>query len=1003
MTADRIPGHPAGEYAPGQPLDAWPPGSIQDVLVRNSVHAIVVTDTTARIILWNEAAERLYRVPAEVALGRLLPELIDSVDLTGQPTDRVAVRAALLATGLWQGRILHRVMTGPIVGRNVIVDVTVSVVSGRDGAPIGALTTHREVTATTRLEAELAALGSLVVEAGRARTREEVAVAALELLCRATGADAGLVTAIDGGYAAIGSLGVQPRTIEVILAYGQLGGALGEALQAIDAYISADVATAPIPEDVREAVLADGIRHLIIVGLRVAGRQTGILGLGWRHQKPDEPSSSIVLQAAAVIASSIENARLLDAVEQGLAAERLLTRRMRALVELTRLPEAVGEDATAWERIVREIGSEVAADATVIGLRSGNQLTLAATNGAEASWARRLMDRPIDTVPIVSRLAAGGQATIVSLDSGDVTEAARGALVAAGFQAMAALAVREEGELVGVVFALFRRTIDKLEIDVRTLDAIGRVLDISFANRRLREGVVASERRYRELFEGSPDALLVQSIDEVVLDANPAALRLYGDGLIGQPVEHLVVADAASSGGEARPEDGTQYTGVGRRLDGTTFPQEVDLRPIEIAGEQRILAIVRDLTERSQMQAELIQAQKMEAIGILVAGVAHELNNPLASIVAFSQLIRTDPGLTDDLRGQADLLVQEANRTRTIVKNLLDFARQRPPERTPTDLRALVDSVLGLQSYLMSRSRLEVDVDMPADLPFLSVDRSQLQQVLINLTVNAAQAIQELRRSGRIVIAAREVSRAGPRMVRISVADDGPGVDPAMTSRLFMPFATTKQPGAGTGLGLSVSFGIVAGHGGTLRYEANPGGGAVFVIELPVSVPGSEAVTMAREAVAGARPAATARSATEAIPARTVPSAGLAGGRPTRILVLDDESAIRDVLGRVLKRAGYEAILAASGAEALELVAADPPDAILCDHRMAGMDGTEFHAAVMAIAPHLRSRFVFMSGDVLNPELHEFAEAVGAHLLAKPFDIATVGATIAALLSVEAG
>jgi CheY-like chemotaxis protein len=371
-----------------------------------------------------------------------------------------------------------------------------------------------------------------------------------------------------------------------------------------------------------------------------------------------------------------------------------------------------------------------------------------------------------------------------------------------------------------------------------------------------------------------------------------------------------------------------------------------------------------------------------------VAGVAHELNNPLASIIAFSQLLRTDPQLPDDLHRQADLLVREANRTRVIVQNLLDFARQRPPERLMTELRPLIDGVLNLQSYILAHNRLKVEIDIPEDLPRLSLDRSQMQQVLVNLTVNAAQAIAGTGRPGLIRIEARASSSESGPTIRITIADDGPGVADSVRDRLFLPFVTTREPGAGTGLGLSVSFGIVAGHGGTLRHEPNPGGGAMFVMELPVG--GAPAI---ESDVAPEPPPAVPRPAEQ--PARPAPS-----DRPIRVLVLDDESSIRDFLGRVLARSGYEALLASTGAEALEIVAADPPDAILCDHRMAGMSGTEFHTHVAEIDPALSRRFAFMSGDVLNPELLSFATERGVQLLAKPFDIATVGTMVSRLLAV---
>ncbi|HET7474258.1 MAG TPA: ATP-binding protein [Candidatus Limnocylindrales bacterium] len=397
------------------------------------------------------------------------------------------------------------------------------------------------------------------------------------------------------------------------------------------------------------------------------------------------------------------------------------------------------------------------------------------------------------------------------------------------------------------------------------------------------------------------------------------------------------------------------------------------------------MGAVDDDIVRQSLDA-LVDAQKMEAIGLLVAGVAHELNNPLASIVAFSQLIRSDPNLPADLRTQADLLVQEANRTRVIVQNLLDFARQRPPERVRTELRPLVERILALQSYVLSRNQITAQIDIADDVPALLVDRGQIQQVLVNLTFNSAQAIHAAGRSGTIRIQARRASSGdGARpTVRIAVIDDGPGVSPDIANRLFLPFATTKAPGEGTGLGLSVSFGIVTAHGGTLRHERNGDGGATFVVELPV------------ESSAPADPAAPTPAARPSVP---LPPDDARGALHPRILVLDDEPAIREFLSRALVRYGYEPVLASTGPAALEIVRADPPAGILCDHRMAGMSGTEFHAAVSEIVPALSRRFAFMSGDVLDPQLRAFATDHGIHLLAKPFDLATVERLVGALLA----
>ena len=215
-------------------------------------------------------------------------------------------------------------------------------------------------------------------------------------------------------------------------------------------------------------------------------------------------------QAAALVAASMENARLIEAVASGLAEERLLTRRMRALVELTRLPEAAGVDRGDWDRFVSDVGSVIGADATVFGRKDGERLALAGVSGIDVAFAQRMMDRPVADVPIAAQLVAGGSSVLVAVDGGQLTELARAAFEQLGYPSLAAFAIRDDGALVGIVFAMFRRRLADLEIDERTLDAIGRVLDISFANRRLRESVTAGERRYRDLFEASPDALLVE-------------------------------------------------------------------------------------------------------------------------------------------------------------------------------------------------------------------------------------------------------------------------------------------------------------------------------------------------------------------------------------------------------------------------------------------------------------------------------------------------------------
>ncbi|HYH92204.1 MAG TPA: ATP-binding protein, partial [Candidatus Saccharimonadales bacterium] len=416
------------------------------------------------------------------------------------------------------------------------------------------------------------------------------------------------------------------------------------------------------------------------------------------------------------------------------------------------------------------------------------------------------------------------------------------------------------------------------------------------------------------------------------------------------------------------------------------------------------------LTDQERLQAELIQAQKMEATGQLVSGVAHELNNPLASILGFSQLIRRDAALPEDLRHNADLLVEEATRTRRIVQNLLDFARQRPPERHPTTIRALVDSVLALQSYSLGSGLIDLDVDIEADLPPVELDRGQLQQVLVNLTHNAIYSIRHGGGHRVRILAALDADPEGDR-VRVTVMDDGPGVPPEHVDRLFEAFFTTKPPSEGTGLGLPVSYGIIASHGGELRYV--PSGferGAAFTFDLPVRAvrvdqppmpstppPRSPAVATPHVALAASPAPAADTPSGPAIPTR--PDDVPAGATDVpRVLILDDEPSIRIFLTKALSSLGYEGVPTGTAREAIDRARDGEYAAFLIDHQMAGLSGIDVYEAVVAERPDYAGRFVMMSGDILNATLERFASVTGVGLLAKPFDLDTLDQTVRDLI-----
>ncbi|MEK6719600.1 MAG: ATP-binding protein [Chloroflexota bacterium] len=987
--------------------------AVLELVARTADDAIAVTDLDARVVIWNAASERLFGIPASLALGRSIFDLSEPF-IVGRGDARDP-RQTALATGSWRGRRIERARIGPNAGREVIVESALSRIDDSDGSAIGVISIRRDVTASVRLEQELAALGTLATATGVARTREEVADGAIGLLCTATRADYGVIIRHDDGATVVeGSRGSWPELVTIIGEGGPGDAPMAAALRTPGGVLTGTLETLPMRPSSRDVLRRHGVAAMATVGLHHQGVLTGRIALGWKEATAARPSEAALVQAAAHVEHALENITLVERIVNQASSERRQTAQLRALDELTKLGQESQTTEALAGRSARLINSAVGAVGTAYGLIDtvepgrGRYGTSEFVNLPDA-LSRHLEGRSSLERLALTRWLSGEGSFVQDCPTQDGLDEAAAAAAAAGFRSLAAIPIRVDGQLAGGIVAFFDTTRDQVTIDQGGLDAIERTVGISLANHRLREHLSASERRYRTLFDESPEALLLETWTGEIVDANAAALRTFRTdraGLVGRVGSEVTGMEPESLRGAhaaGRSVGSATIRSTGTAIDGRSFPIELEIAPVEIDGASRLLVLVRDLSIQAELQAELIQAQKMDAIGQLVSGVAHELNNPLAAIIAFSQLIRRDPNLPDDLRRDADALNQEADRTRRIVQNLLDFARQRPPERHPTRLDALVRTVLELQAYMLSTNRIEVTLDIPASLPSVPIDRSQLQQVLLNLTRNAVQAVASAADHGRIAFSAREFDAGPPtatrRMIRLAVTDDGPGVKVEHRDRLFLPFFTTKPPGEGTGLGLPVSFGIVAAHNGHLRFEPGPGGrGATFVIELPVDAdaagPGPVRVKGSARSEetpqAGVDP--PAEIGTEAVVTSLMSSARAAAPAAT-ILVLDDEPSIRLLLSRILRSAGHRPLMAADGPEALALVRRGDVQAVLCDHRMAGMSGIDVFEAVVALRPDLATRFVFMSGDVLNAELREFAHDRGIGLLAKPFDVeAAVGA-----------
>lgn len=392
------------------------------------------------------------------------------------------------------------------------------------------------------------------------------------------------------------------------------------------------------------------------------------------------------------------------------------------------------------------------------------------------------------------------------------------------------------------------------------------------------------------------------------------------------------------------------------------------LSPIR-ALDDRLLGtavFVRDVTDLKRLEAQVAQNEKLSAIGELVSGVAHELNNPLTAVFGFAQLLLSEE-LPDEQKEEVRHIFTHAQRCKRIIDGLLKFARRHQAERVRANLNEVVQSTVDLLGYQMRLGNVRVDPELDPTLPDSMMDSFQLQQVLINLLTNAQHAIGEAKRAGVVKLRSRKV---GERL-RLEVEDNGCGMPEHVLRRIFDPFFTTKGVGKGTGLGLSLSYGIVREHGGTLAASSRPGEGTLFTLELPIV----------------AQPAGSASLVKEAT--KQLPIAR------SRILVVDDEPIILELMQSFLASDGHEVVTAGNVEAALAEVERGDFDLVFSDWRMPGQGGAELYEQLVERRADYRGRVVFLTGDSLSNEVIRTAQQAGNQVLNKPFTLDSIRGAIA--------
>jgi two-component system NtrC family sensor kinase len=485
--------------------------------------------------------------------------------------------------------------------------------------------------------------------------------------------------------------------------------------------------------------------------------------------------------------------------------------------------------------------------------------------------------------------------------------------------------------------------------------------------RRAHQELARSESRYRHLFEDASDAIMTFDSLGRFTSVNDAGERISGyqrEELIGKFFGPLLPLTELP---RAVLEFRRALSGSPGQFESVVVRKDGERRHITITyscpqRSREVLCLIRDATDEKQLQQQLVQSEKMAAIGQLVSGVAHELNNPLASIAAFAQLMLSDNNLTAEDRHATDVISSEAKRAARIVHNLLTFARQHKAEKTFADINQVVENTLELRAYDLNVRGIQIERSYADPPPSTMVDAYQLQQVLLNLVTNAEQAMVGLERiRHRLSVRTRSEGDA----IRIEIEDTGPGIPSDSLERIFNPFYTTKPVGHGTGLGLSISLGIISEHGGRIWADNVPTGGAKFCISLPRVAEKNGTVA-----------ASTAAAMT------------LATG--LRILVADDESPIRNALSRFLEKSGHSVVAVDSGGAAIAAARNEAFDAVLLDMRMPDVSGKQVFEQWQREQPALARTVVFLTGDIVSTDLQQFLASTGRPFIAKPFELEAV-------------
>ena len=492
--------------------------------------------------------------------------------------------------------------------------------------------------------------------------------------------------------------------------------------------------------------------------------------------------------------------------------------------------------------------------------------------------------------------------------------------------------------------------------------------------KRIQNSLEESEEKYRVLVENASDYIFMIDKDFIVISANKSAGTFLGStpgAIIGKSIFDLFT-----------PEVSKQYSQTIQQVFDTGVPLTEDT--ISNIGEQKtilntiispikdnegrvcaIIGVSRDISERirseereTKLRQELIFANRLSSVGEMAAGIAHEINNPLTGVIGFAELLMKKD-LPEDIRKNIEMISEGGNRAAGVLSRMLTFARQTKPMKEEININEVIKTTLEMRSTSLEVNNIDVVTELYAELPAIIADGGQLQQVFLNIILNAETEMKNAHGKGNLIIKTEKVNDT----IRISFADDGLGIPEENLEKIFDPFFTTREVGQGTGLGLSICHGIIAEHQGSIHAESELGNGTTFVIELPIVTQDGQ--------LGFTKPDVESTAAV----------------KPAKILIVDDDPIVQKYLATVLTDEGHEVEVIDNGNDVIERLCSQSYEVIFLDIRLTGKSGIDIYRELEKKSNSITKNIIFITGDVTNPNIVDFLSSINAPHISKPFNV----------------